>query len=75
MSATISLGVVSYSRVSVEELETDNSVSEALDLATFANAWHNVEVVCRQYKHIMTLPSRHPQSMTLSTCSSTRLIT
>ena len=42
MSATITLGIVSFSRVSVEELETDNSVSKALDLATLANAWHNV---------------------------------
>ena len=75
MSATISLGVVSYSRVSVEELETNNSVSEALGLATLADAWHNVEAGCRQYKHIITLPSRHPQSMTLSTSSLKRLTT
>ena len=37
MSATITLGIVSHSRVSVEELESDNSVSEALDLATLAD--------------------------------------
>ena len=57
MSATITLGIVSYSRVSVEELDTDNSMSEALDLATLANSRHNVEAVCRQFKHIMTLPT------------------
>ena len=50
-------GIVSYSRVSVEELESDNSVSEALDLTTLANTRHNVEAGCRQYKHFMTLPT------------------
>ena len=34
------------------------SVGE-LDLATLANAWHNVEAVCRQSKRITTLPTRH----------------
>ena len=57
MPATITLSIVSFSRVSVEELETDNSVSEALDLATLANTRHNVEAGCRQYKQIVTLPT------------------
>ena len=46
-----------------------NSVSEELDLATLANACHNVEAECRQYKRITA------GSMTLSTCSFTLLIT
>ena len=71
----ITLGLVSNSRVSVEELETDNYVSEALELGTLANAWHNVEAGRRRYKHVMTLPTRHPRSLTLSICSSTRLTT
>ena len=60
MSATITLDIVSHSRVSAGELEPSNSVSEELDLATLANDWHNVEAGCRQYKRITTLPTRHP---------------
>ena len=51
---------ISFLIVSVGELEPSNSVSEELDLATLANAWHNVEAGCRQYKRITTLPTRHP---------------
>ena len=54
MSATITLDIVSHSRVSVGELEPSNSVSEELDLATLANAWHNVGAGCRQNKRNTT---------------------
>ena len=52
LSATITLDIVSHSRASVRKLEPSNSVSEELDLATLANACHNVEAVCRQCKRI-----------------------
>ena len=60
MSATITLDIVSHSRVSAGELEPSFSVSEELDLATLANAWPNAEAGCRQYKRVAALPARHP---------------
>ena len=44
-------------RVSVGELVYGHFSVGELDLATLANAWHNVEAGCRHHKRIMTLQS------------------
>ena len=62
MSATITLDIVFHSQVCVGEKNTGDSVSEELDLVTLGN---------RGAKN----PTRHPHSLTLFTCFSTRLTT